>query len=91
MALPQPSQMLEKSGLKMSTEMLPSLINIVIPLGVNRTGLSRGVQVIYWFVLFLFARHNCLKAFAKSVYVNCNLVQNVQDCVPWAECGPQEE
>lgn len=46
MALPQPSQMLGKSGLKMSTEMLPALINVVVPLGVSRTGLSRGVQVI---------------------------------------------
>ena len=46
MALPQPSQMLEKSGLKMSVEMLPSLINVVVPFGVSRTVLSRGVQVI---------------------------------------------
>lgn len=52
MALPQPSQMLEKSGLKMTAEMLPSLVNVVVPLGVSRTGLSRGVQVIHMFVLF---------------------------------------
>ena len=51
MVLPQPSQMLEKSGLKMITGMLPFLINVVVPLGVRRTGLSRGVQVIWLFVL----------------------------------------
>ena len=46
MALPQPSQMLKKTGLKMTVEMLPSLINMVIPVGISRTVLNHGVQVI---------------------------------------------
>lgn len=46
MALPQPSHMIEKSGLKVTVELLPSLINMVIPVGISRTVLNRGVQVI---------------------------------------------
>ena len=46
MALPQPSHMVEKSGLKVTVELLPSLINMVIPVGISRTVLNRGVQVI---------------------------------------------
>ena len=52
MELPQPSQMLEKSGLKITAEMLPSLINMVVPVGISRTSLSRGVQVIQSFIFF---------------------------------------
>ena len=44
-ALPQPSQVLEKSGLTVTVEMLPSLINMVIPVGISRTVLNHGVQV----------------------------------------------
>lgn len=69
MVLPKPSQMFEKSGLKMTTGILPSLINVVVPLGVSRTGLSHGVQVIWLFVLV--SRHYCLKLSGQSVYVNC--------------------
>ncbi|XP_022797243.1 uncharacterized protein LOC111335571 [Stylophora pistillata] len=43
-ALPQPSLMVEKSGVKMTKETLPSLINMVAPVGISRTSLSRGVQ-----------------------------------------------
>jgi len=43
-ALPQPSQVLEKSGLTVTVEMLPSLINVVIPVGISRTVLNHGVQ-----------------------------------------------
>ena len=46
MALPLPSHMVEKSGLKVTVELLPSLINMVIPVGISRTVLNRGVQVI---------------------------------------------
>ena len=60
MALPQPSQMLEKFGLKMTAEMLPSLINVVVPVGVSRTGLSRGVQVHVMQLLILVSRHTVI-------------------------------
>ena len=45
MALPQPSQMIEKTILKISARVMPSLINVVIPPGISRTVLNRGVQV----------------------------------------------
>ena len=41
--------MVEKSGLKITTEMLPLLVNMVVPVGISRTSLSRGVQVILLF------------------------------------------
>ena len=46
MALPQPSQMIAKAGLNIGVESLSSLVKMVIPVGVSRTILSRGVQVI---------------------------------------------
>ena len=46
MALPQPSQMISKAGLNIGFESLSSLVKTVIPVGVSRTILSRGVQVI---------------------------------------------
>ena len=46
MALPQPSQMISKGGLNIGFENLSSLVKTVIPVGVSRTILSRGVQVI---------------------------------------------
>ena len=45
MALPQPSKMIEKTILKISARVMPSLINVVIPPGISRTVLNRGVQV----------------------------------------------
>ena len=46
MALPQPSQMIKKSGLKITAKVIPALINVVTPSGISRAVLSRGVQVI---------------------------------------------
>ena len=45
MALLQPSQMIEKTSLKTSARVMPSLVNVVIPPGISRTVLNRGVQV----------------------------------------------
>ena len=44
--------MVEKRGVKMTKEILPFLINIVVPVGLSRTSLSRGVQVSLLFSIF---------------------------------------
>ena len=44
--------MVEKCGVKMTKEILPSLVNIVVPVGLSRTSLSRGVQVSLLFYIF---------------------------------------
>ena len=44
--------MMEKYGVKMTKEILPTLVNIVVPVGLSRTSLSRGVQVSLLFCIF---------------------------------------
>lgn len=44
--------MVEKYGVKMTKEILPTLVNIVVPVGLSRTSLSRGVQVSLLFCVF---------------------------------------
>ena len=44
--------MVEKRGVKMTKEILPFLVNIVVPVGLSRTSLSRGVQVSLLFSIF---------------------------------------
>ena len=75
--LPQPSQVLEKSGLTVTVEMLPSLINMVIPVGISRTVLNHGVQVAinveilvkYYFLIMhvmSVTQHFCAICFSKK-------------------------
>ena len=45
--------MVEKYGVKMTKEILPTLVNIVVPVGLSRTSLSRGVQVSLLFCVFM--------------------------------------
>ena len=44
--------MVEKYGVKMTKEILSTLVNIVVPVGLSRTSLSRGVQVSLLFCIF---------------------------------------
>ena len=44
--------MVEKYGVKMTKEILSTLVNIVVPVGLSRTSLSRGVQVSLLFCVF---------------------------------------
>ena len=44
--------MVEKRGVKMTKEILPFLVNIVVPVGLSRTSLSHGVQVSLLFSIF---------------------------------------
>lgn len=44
--------MVEKYGVRMTKEILPTLVNIVVPVGLSRTSLSRGVQVSLLFCIF---------------------------------------